>query len=440
MFDREIERKVTDFRELGFPEYINRSGTVHLIPQVVSAILGARRSGKSYRAIQAANESLKAGFINSINQVCAVDFDNSILASMKASDLPLIQTVFLKLNPTFNLKTPLVFLLDEIHKIPGWENYAVELSRNINWRVIISGSSSKMIHSDTASELRGKSITSVVYPLSFSEFLRFNNAPVKTGSTAENALCMRLFDEYLKSGSYPAIPSTPAVSREALLRQYFDTMILRDIIQRNNITDPMACSFVMQAGVSGIARPYTVKSLTAAARASGHTVGRETVAEYVKWAEDAWLFFTVTIYSSSIKEQARNYKKLYCIDWALAHHNSSSWDGSISRSLENAVYIHLRRRYQRVNFCLTREKRQEIDFIALDSNGKADCAIQVCLDISDPETLRRETEPLVSAGNYYGIKNLIIVTYNQEKQIPGNNGAVIHAIPAWRWMLETETV
>jgi hypothetical protein len=435
VFEHEIERKIADFRELGLSEYVPRDGRVHVAAEMVSALVGSRRSGKSYRSMQVANEMIKDGFLPSIRHVCAMDFDNPVLASMKAADLSLIQKMFLKINPEFSVKTPILFILDEIHKIAGWENFVIDLSRNRNWRVIVTGSSSKMLHGDVATELRGKAITSPVYPLSFGEFMRFHGATRRPRSTGDEANVMRLFDDFLHWGSYPVMPATPAHMKEAVLRQYFDTMILRDIIQRYEVPRPGACTAAMRHCISNISRPYTVKSVTAFVKDAGHAVGRETVTDYLRWAEDAWLLFSVPVYSSSSKEQERNYKKLYCVDWGLAQCNSAVWDGTYSRALENAVFMHLKRTYSRVQYCLTREKRQEVDFIAVDDRGKAALGVQVCMDIADAHTLKREIEPLASVAKFYGCKENVIVTYNQEKNF-AQDGVRVRAVPAWRWMLE----
>jgi hypothetical protein len=356
---------------------------------------------------------------------------------MKAADLPLIQKIFLKINPGFTLKTPLLFILDELHKIPGWENYVIDLSRNRHWRVMVTGSSSKMLHKDVATELRGKAISSIVYPLSFREFLLFNGVTGMSRSSSDEAALMRLFDEFLRWGSYPALPGTPVNMKGAVLRQYFDTMILRDIIQRYEVSKPGACTAALRHGISNIANPFTVKSVAAVVKESGYAVGRETVTDYFQWAEDAWLLFSVPIYSTSSKEAERNYKKLYCIDWALAGQNSASWDGAFSRSLENAVFVHLKRRFNRVHYCLTREKRQEVDFIAVDELGKITRLVQVCMDIGNSVTLNRELEPLVAAARFYGCRENYIVTLTQEKRFE-LQGVTINAVPAWRWMLEDD--
>ena len=173
MFDEELQRKISDFRELGIPRYVEREHPVHLADRMVSTIVGARRAGKSFRALQVADELIAQGRIGNTRHICHVDFDNPILATMSAGELGQIQNAFLKLTPECDQKSSLVFVLDEIHKIKGWEDYVIDLSRNPNWKVIVTGSSSKLLRDEIATELRGKSVASTVYPLSFREFLKF---------------------------------------------------------------------------------------------------------------------------------------------------------------------------------------------------------------------------------------------------------------------------
>lgn len=435
MIEQELQRKVADFRDMGIPPYIRRETKLHLVDRMVSTVIGARRSGKSFRVLQAADEMIKNRFIASLKQVCLVDFDNPILSVMTAKDLNLIQSTFLKLTPESGIKTPVLFVLDEIHRIPGWEDYVIDLSRNPNWKVIVTGSSSKLLKDDIPTSLRGKAVSSAVYPLSFAEYLGFTNFRANPSSTKGQAVIQARFEDYLKWGGYPAIPGVAEHSREVLLREYFDTMILKDIVQRFNISKPRECILLYNYLLSNIGRPYTLKSGYEFLKQGGHATSRDAVRDYVAWSEDAWLLFTMPIHSNSTKKQERNYRKIYCIDWALAIHNSMVWDGSYARALENMVYLHLRRNYPRVRYYLTHNKRQEVDFLVSDNRGKPVMAAQVSLDISHPDTLRRELDPLISTALYYGIRQNVIITLGRE-QCFQQNGVSVHVLPAWRWLLE----
>ncbi len=436
MIVEELQRKIADFRELGLPALIPRDGNLHQADRMVSTVIGARRAGKSFRVMQLAGELIAAGRIPSLRHVCALDFDNPILAGAGTDQLPLIQETFLKMTPEADLKTPLLFILDEVHRLPGWEEYVIDLSRNPHWKVVVTGSSSKLLREEMATGLRGKALSTILYPLSFAEFLKFRGVDIETRSTRDRAAVRRAFDQYLTWGGYPGVVLADERSREALLREYFDTMILRDIIERHNPGKPAHAIDLYGYLLSNIARPHTLQSAYAYLKQKGHASSRDAVRDYLAWAGDAWLVFPVPIMAAGHKEEERNYKKIYCIDWALAIRNSSVWDGSWSRAFENMVYLHLTRRYPRVRYYLTRTKRQEVDFIAVGTDDKPDMAVQVCQDIGDVHTLRREVEPLVAAARWFKTKRNFIVTLNQERRLE-ENGVTVHALPAWKWFLET---
>jgi len=436
VIEQEIKRKISDFRELGFPDYHPRNDTVVFVKNMVSTIIGARRTGKSFRSFQVADELIKNGHLLSLDYVCYIDFDNPILAPMTAKDLPLIQSLFLHLTTGATLKTPILFILDEIHKIPNWEEYVIDLSRNRYWKVLVTGSSSKMVKQDIATELRGKALSNYLYPLSFKEFLRFKNFGYTISSTKGAAEAARLFNEYLLWGAFPAVVSQNEYTKDLLLREYFDTMILRDVIQRYNVSNPRACTHLYQYLLSCIGKPVTILSSHKYLHEAGLEASRSTVRDYFEWAKDSWLIFTLSIFSDSLKEQDRNYKKLYAIDWALALKNCRAWDGTYSRAFENCVFLHLQRKFPRIHYYLTKKSRQEVDFITVDNSGKPVAAVQACKHLGTSETLKREIEPLVKTASYFGIKEALIISEQHKEETVKENGITIRIIPVWRWMLE----
>jgi predicted AAA+ superfamily ATPase len=434
MYQNEIVGKIEDFREIGIPRLIKRAGKLIQARLTVSTVIGARRAGKSFRVLQVAEELISSKSIASIRHVCHLDFDNPVLKEMTAQDLGKIPEIFLSITPEATITTPLLFIFDEIHIIPGWELFAVELSRNPNWYVVVTGSSSKSLRYDIATELRGKALPTEIYPLSFKEFLAFKKTP-ETFSTKGSALIRADFNEFLKWGSYPVMPHTEEFLRVAILREYFDIMILKDIIQRYDISKPRLCIHLFNYLLSCMGKPFTGVSSLAFLKLNDEKVSRDAVTEWINCAQDSWLFFAVSVFSDSLKAQNRNYKKLYAIDWALAHVNSRSWDGSLSRSLENMVYIHLRRHFHRVFYYLTRDKRQEVDFIAVDFKGSPHTVVQVCLDVGDPVTFARELSPLVVTARYFKTVNNLIITIDQEKNLI-SEGVEVRIVPAWKWLLE----
>ena len=98
------------------------------------------------------------------------------------------------------------------------------------------------------------------------------------------------------------------------------------------------------------------------------------------------------------------------------------------------VFINLSRMWHRVHYYLTRKNRQEVDFIVIDESGRPAMAVQVCMNLRNEETLKRELEPLIATANYFNIKENIIVTYNEEK-IFSDQGVSVKAVPAWKWLM-----
>jgi hypothetical protein len=294
-----------------------------------------------------------------------------------------------------------------------------------------------MLREDISTALRGKALSTIIYPFDFREFMLHKGTVEISGSTSGIAQIKRLFDEYLRWGAFPAIARTDEIVKEALLREYFDTMLLKDIIERYNVSKPKQCIYLLRYLLSYISKPFTSNSAYEALKNAGFSTSKDSVHDYLEWAEDSFFCYRISVFSESIKEQSRNYSKIYCIDWALANINSWVWDGTLSRSLENLVYIHLKRQGYTVHYYLTREKRQEIDFIVTNQNGKIIHLIQVCYSFTDDNVLKRELEPLKKAMKYFNIKESFIITADTDNEWVIENG-IIKALPAWRWILGNE--
>ncbi len=433
MHKNEIRKKLDEYREVS-RVFHHRDSLVHVIDNAISTIIGTRRGGKSFRMQQIVDDLVAEKFIKSRKQVCFLDFDNAFLSAMTAQQLSDIQEIFLSMYPDFNINTNLVFAFDEIHKIKGWENYVIDLSRNPNWKIFITGSSSKLLREDIATELRGKSITSEQYPLSFKENLVFKKH-TKSYSTKGKADLKRHFDDFLRWGSFPIIPSVKEQSRIAVLRDYFEVMISKDILQRNNVSNPQQCVRLYNYLFANISKPFTYNSALSFLEREGLKGSKKTINQYIDYAEDAFLMFPVPIFTDSVKKEARNYKKLYAIDWALANYNCISWDGYLSRAFENIVYIELRRKYPKVRYYLTEKERKEVDFIISDKNSIPFMSVQASIEINKPETLKREVDALVKTAKYFNIKENFIITLDEEKVIEVD-GVKIFVIPAYQWLTE----
>lgn len=429
-----IEQLILDFQNNPARPGVRRDVEVAGIPETVSTVTGARRSGKSYLMRQLIQDWLNAGN-RKPNQVCYLDFDNEKIAYLQKDELGLIDTAMLALHSEFGENVPLLFVFDEIHRVEGWELFVVRLSRNPRWNVVVTGSSARLLRYEVSTELRGKSIVTELAPFSFREFLRMKNVDADDRSTLGIVRLKKAFDEYIRQGGFPAAIPLDGILHVTLLQEYFHTMISRDIIELNNLSQPQAWIRLLHQLFVQNACPMTKKSSYEFIRSCGFIVGREKVVEFLNHARDAYVVDFVEIYSNSIKQREQNYKKVYAVDWGLVQANIPAGEARSGRHLENVVFMELKRRGKKVDYALTRDG-QEVDFIVSDMRGNLQNVIQVSFSLSkDPRTFSREINALVKIAQHLGRKEAYLLTYDEEKEIQEAN-IPIHVSPVWRWLLK----
>ena len=162
------------------------------------------------------------------------------------------------------------------------------------------------------------------------------------------------------------------------------------------------------------------------------------VANVAGYLEDAYLIFTVEIFSHNAAVRKTNPKKVYCVDHSVAMAVSGSLTQDSGKVLENIVYMHIRRHTDRIYYARTSEGF-EIDFAVLRPGQQISpetppVLIQVAYDISDEATRRRELRALTSGMKEYRSDVAILITWNMEEKINTENG-IIHVMPAWKFLL-----
>ncbi len=212
-------------------------------------------------------------------------------------------------------------------------------------------------------------------------------------------------------------------------------MVYKDIIRRYRIRSPQGLGDLAQYLCSNIAGEYSVHHLS---RVTG-CKSDQTVRKYLEYLNEAFLFFSVPRFSYKIKEQVLANRKIYCIDNGFVvakgfrfSHN----DGSLMENLV-AIALHEIELAGSLNLYYWKNaQQQEVDFV-LHKSGKVVALIQVCTDLSDEKTRRREVNALLIAGRDCACKKRIILTMDEEKTkteewfgIKGN----IQYISLWKWL------
>ncbi|MEI7900543.1 MAG: ATP-binding protein [bacterium] len=394
--DALLKERMLDFQQTGIPAYIKRDAAVTHVKDMVTTIVGGRKTGKTYLTYQVIDDLLKSGKLASLNHVCYLHFDDEALVAMTPSDLARIDRVFLSLLKRSDHERTLLFVFDEIHAVAGWEHFVLRLKKKPNWLVVVTGSTSDLEEDKVARQLRGKTFTNRLYPLSFSEFIRFNGCDCQADrlSSGDRAAIRGLLDGYFERGGYPALATMSPPLLRQLLQNYFTSIVASDFILNRGLSNPLACKAYLRNLLQKNACPYTHKKELNNLKSMGFNLAPKTVSEWFSWAEESYLIGSAGIGSASVKRIAQNYRKLYCCDWAMANSVTAWPEKRVSRNLETVVYWHLVRAGFTVSYDLAGPDKAEIDFIVSRPGEPPFAAVQVCTELSDESTVEREMKAL----------------------------------------------
>lgn len=430
-----LQRIIADFHIRPLPALTPRDLKMRFVRDMSLTVVGARRSGKTFRTYQFINEHLQAG--HGIRNVCRIQFNDHRLSGLSRDDLSMIDEAYYALYPEKRGVEEVLFVFDEIHRVEGWEDYILHLLDTTTHRVLITGSTSRLLRGAIASALRGKNLPVVLYPFSFREFLRHYRTEHDTVTSQGQSHLRKQVAHYLQQGGFPGLLDADESLHVEILQTYWDAMVLRDIIEAHpeaSIPLPVFAHFA-QALVARTSCPFTVRAIAGSLRDAGFSFSTETIYNYLRFLEEAFMVFTVPIYSRSEKVRQRNYHKVYMIDWALAQAVAPAEGVDISRQFENMVYLELRRRGWDVSYFRTRQG-WEIDFVAVRKTGRTILRqlCQVAYSLKDKSVRERELRGLPETARYLGLKRATIVTFNDEEDF-ALDGIHITVIPAWKWLL-----
>jgi predicted AAA+ superfamily ATPase len=287
--------------------------------------------------------------------------------------------------------------LDEIQNVDGWP---VVLRRFLDTRDIkffITGSSARLLGKEIATSLRGRSIACEILPFSYEEFLAANSYPLPQammGPAARDKGRQHL-EQYLENGGFPETIGLEERIRVQMLQDYVNVVVFRDIIERHKISNVFLMKYLIKTLLSSAGKNFTVNKFYNDLRSQGEKIGRSTIYEYLEYVEDAFLAFTVPLFSESLRKRRTNPRKVYAIDPGLVTAYTYAFGRNTGQLFENVVYLALRRKGYRLAYYVTRSG-YEIDFVAQDITGKA-VLYQVASDLGDRETRDRELRALREA-------------------------------------------
>lgn len=314
-------------------------------------------------------------------------------------------------------KKPKFLFLDELQLVPNWSKWVRRILDSEDIKLFITGSSSKMGSSELPTELRGRAWEVKVNPLNFSEFLTFKKEKIDfkniTSLKGEEARFRFLFEEYLIYGGLPAVVLTPEGKKQELLQSYFQTVVQKDILERHKIDNDNLLKILLKLLVNS--SYITISKLANNLKSIGIGAGKTTIINYISYITSSYFMNELFIFQKAVINQLQYPRKVYFVDTGFMTALSTKFSKNMGRLFENAVFQKINSQNDAIHYYKDRYEN-EVDFVILE-DGKTKALYQVCFDLTDKETQKREVKSLVKIGKTLNCKNLNLITMSFSKEV-----------------------
>ena len=390
---------------------------------LIKIITGVRRSGKSTLFDLYQTELLGQGI--GPNQIQSINLED--LANEPLQDYHKLYD-----HITANLadgKKNYVFL-DEIQVVPGFGKVVDSLFLKKNVDIYLTGSNSRILSKDIASQIERQYVTIPMFPLSFKEYV---SAYPFNGSVDEIYAC------YLECSSFPKvldlmephlteIESGAKSQIRAYLSDLYDKIVLKDIVERKKIADTGRLTSVIRFMADNIGSETSINNISKTMTADGRKIDTHTLESYLDAFCDSFVLYKAERYNVKGKTILKTLNKYYLVDMGLRYLLLGDKKTDTGHMLENIVYLELLRRGYKVYVGKVGEK--EVDFVAERSGGTE--YYQVSETVRGQETLAREITPLTAIKDH---NPKFLLTRDYEPKTSHNG---IRQLNVLEWLLGKE--
>lgn len=425
-----ISQLIDDFHERELPVPVSREKELYEVTGKASVVTGMRRAGKTWFCYQKMAQLLSMGIQK--KKILFLNFEDDRLLEFNIHHFSDVLDVYYAKYP-LHKDTKCYFFFDEIQRIDQWEIFIRRLLDTENVQVYLTGSSSKLLSTEIATSLRGRSLTTEIFPFNFSEYLKFHGIftqKPKTYGTKTASLLRKAVKDYLVTGGFPEVQGLDQHLRIQILQGYMDSVLLKDVIERHNVSNVQVLKYLVRFTMNSPGGKFSVNKFYNTMKSMSIKCTKNSLYEYLDHLIDSFVFSKVPLHSRSEKARLVNPAKIYTIDTgmlnAMTFRNSTDY-GPI---LENMVFMHLRSNGFQVEY-IGSSDGYETDFLARHNITGDQELIQVCWDMSNPKTFEREVRGLTRAMKALSINEGTIVTWDDEAFL--ENG--IHVVPVWKWLL-----
>ena len=425
-----ISQLIDDFHERILPEVVTRDKEFSEVKGKADVVIGMRRSGKTWFCYQKIKELMASGIKK--EEIIYLNFEDDRLLEFNVDHFQEILDVYFGKYPEHR-NARCYFFFDEIQRIDQWEMFIRRLLDTENIQIFITGSSSKLLGSEIATSLRGRSLAIEIFPFSFEEFLKFyglfSERP-KTFGLNTTSILRKAAKNYLEVGGFPEVQKLDSNLRVEVLQGYIDSVLLKDIVERHKVSNVLVLKYLVRHIMNSSGGQFSVNKFFNTMKSMSIKCTKNSLYEYLDHLTDAFLFYKVPIHSRSEKSRLINPPKIYTIDTGLL--NAMTFRNSYNNGqlLETMVFMHLRRGGYDVEYVNTKDGR-EVDFFARHRISGETKLIQVCWEMSDKKTFEREFRGLKSAIDELSHAIGTIVTWDDETVIENK----IKVMPIWKWLL-----
>jgi uncharacterized protein len=419
------------------PEILPREtkidGYLNMEPRKIIVVTGFRRIGKTYLVLSGLESLLKEA---TREEIIYLNFDDERIPR---------RTEFLSaLIPSLrsNMKSEIQFLiLDEIQDMPEWSNWLRRINDTEDIRIVITGSSSKVSSREIPTELRGRCLEIKLFPLSFREFLKFKKIEITPekipNSDNEKVQLRRAMDEYIMFGGMPEVVLAQEDKKSEILQEYFRTVVQRDITERHRVKNEEGLKALLRLLLNST--QYSISKLHNTLKSMNYSIGKTTLQQYLSYIEQSYFMQSLEIFYPKVKDRLQYPRKVYFIDTGFINALSVRLSKNLGRLYENIVATELMRRAGNHQWGIHYWKDsqgKEVDFVVV-RDLAASQLIQVCYDLEDLDTKKREIRSLLKAERELNCSNLLIITKDQEG-IEKIKESMITFIPLWKWLLNND--
>ena len=414
-------------------DVIERDISLPINRKKIITVPGVRRCGKSTMMEIAINELVASGI--SPERILWLGFDDERLKNMNADELDDVIISYMEMYPNIPIKEIYMFF-DEIQLIKDWEFFILRVFKSYCKNIYVCGSNATMLSTELSSALRGYPLEYETYPLSFHEYCRFKNIPTKGFLEQDKARLRTAFEAYNMESAFPEIVLTTSKSEQTkLLQGYFDTMLLKDLVEHYRISNIGVVRYFVKRIMANLTKPTSINAIYKDIKSQGLKVSKDDLYLWADYICDIFMFIRISRYDRSLTKEQKSLDKYYCIDNGLRGAVLMPQSNDNGKSLENIVLLQLNRTKQPSDKITYYQGDKECDFV-LQRNENVIQLIQVTWDMTDENTRTREVNGILEASQVTGCNKLFILTKEEENLIE-IEGKQIHVLPVWKWLLSS---